>query len=82
MNRAEKYIEFEEAPDRGTLTKLWIVKARGVEVGTIRWYGGWRKYVVEYKAGTFSDPDGLRLAADFCEARTREHMQRRKKVVY
>ena len=40
-------------------------------IGTITWYGGWRKYVANLTEG-FYDWEALRMIADFCETETKE----------
>ncbi len=76
MNRAEKYIRFVEVANPGKTTKRWEVQSLRTSemVGRIGWYGGWRKFVFSPADYTYFDSDGLRLIADFCDARTREHM--------
>jgi hypothetical protein len=69
-------------PSRTGKTWIWSVDANkdGRSVGTVLWYGGWRKYVFspsDIHAPIFEEVC-LREIADFIEARTREwHAQRK-----
>lgn len=61
-------------------------------IGQIKWYGGWRKYVFFIKIRSefvmsvdpeqrtadfvFFDSDCMRMIADFCESKTKEHWQK------
>lgn len=75
-NRAEKYIEFEEQPNPGKKSRIWLVIARKEEcVGRIAWRGAWRKYVLEPLPNMVFDQDCMRLIADFCEDRTRKQLR-------
>lgn len=47
------------------------------QVGIIRWYGGWRKYVYDSPKDSFYDWECLRLIADFIEQKTVEHRHQR-----
>ena len=55
-------------------TKRWIIepKAGGAPLGSVRWYGPWRKYVCEITSALF-DEGCLRDVADFMEAETRAY---------
>jgi hypothetical protein len=78
MNRAAKYLRFLEIANPGKLTRIWQVRSLrdGDLIGEIRWYGGWRRYVCCHMPNTFSEADGLRFIADFCEEQTRKHLSR------
>lgn len=75
--RLDKYIKIVEKPHHVGKTKIWYVcLADGGEVvGTIKWYGGWRKYVYHYQRNDvgFYDWDFMRWMADFCEEQTLKH---------
>lgn len=76
MNRIDKYISIEEIKldSPGAKTKKWEVRDKdSIRIGEIKWYGGWRKYVYYNDDAGFSDWDFLRLVADFCETKTKEH---------
>lgn len=69
-----KFIDFVEgvAP-RGWITKVWNVQTKdGGVLGSIRWFGAWRKYCFYPSAGTIFDKSCLRDIADFCESQTNE----------
>lgn len=55
-------------------TKRWNVTAvsGGPPLGTVRWYGPWRKYVFQPDYAVF-DADCLREIADFTESETKAH---------
>lgn len=77
VETVKKYVEFTEAGTSPSgKTKRWHVTGkRGPEdgIGLVRWHGPWRKYVYE-SDNAFYDPDCLRLIANFCELKTKEHM--------
>lgn len=76
MSRLDKYIDIVEIPNHGRKTKKWkiITKADQEVAGIIKWYGGWRKYAFYCLASNFYDWDLMRLIADFCETKTKEHL--------
>ena len=55
-------------------TKRWVVESKngGPQLGSIHWYGPWRKYVCEVTNALF-DEGCFREIADFMEAETRAH---------
>ena len=71
-----KYVEVFEIPNPSKKTKIWgvhnINESDDVNIGIIKWYGGWRKYVY-YTENAYYDWTCLRGIADFCEAMTKEH---------
>lgn len=75
-NVTEKYISFVEFPNPGKKTKMWQVRSTnsgGMFVGRIQWWGAWRKYVLLPFDGTVYDWGCMRMIAEFCERKTREH---------
>lgn len=77
-----KWIKFVErdTPD-GLKTKRWFVFSTvdsGL-LGTISWFGRWRKYAFGTNGGVFEETC-LRDIADFCEARTHEHREAKRKA--
>lgn len=55
-------------------TKVWAVLSNdGGQIGTVAWYGPWRKYCFSPEAGTVFEQVCLRDIAQFCEAETRLH---------
>lgn len=77
MERIQKYITID-GPYKvnGRKTDTWYVKlkATGEVVGTIKWYGGWRKYAFFDVDGNYYDSDFMRLIADFCDNATAERL--------
>lgn len=71
--RIEKYISFQELPPMGK-TRRWYVRDKlHTPFAVIKWYGGWRKYVCFFDE-CYCDADCLRMIADFCAEKTKEHM--------
>ena len=75
-----RWIRFEECdipPDRKT--KIWNVFAKDGDVilGSVFWYGAWRRYVfgptMDHLEGVIFEQQCLRDIAAFVEARTRDH---------
>ena len=69
-----RWITFEPlTPNLGT--KRWAVmtKERPTQIGTVSWWGPWRKYVFHAGPQTLFDQDCLRDIADFVEAETKAH---------
>lgn len=77
IKRLDKYIKIVEDKKHTGKTKLWWIclAADGEVVGTVKWYGGWRKYVYHYARQDtgFYDWDFMRTIADFCEEQTLKH---------
>lgn len=76
MNRVEKYIKFRHSGESKTgKTQVWRVLNvhHNVICGEVRWYGAFRKYCFYPSDGTLFDFDCLRLIADFCEEKNKEH---------
>lgn len=74
--RLDKYIEIvEDAQAPGGKTKRWKIynKLTKEVVGRIKWYGGWRKYVFYHEWNGYMDWDFMRMIADFCEQKTKDH---------
>lgn len=73
-----KWIRFVQVPPSHLRkTDIWRVEAvdGGGLLGTVRWWGGWRRYCFFPEAGTLYEQDCLRDIAEFCEAETREYRQ-------
>lgn len=68
------FLTFE---DHGTTatgkTKLWRITANSVELGWIKWFSNWRKYVFEPNDGTIYDSSCLKEIALFCQSQTDNH---------
>lgn len=65
--RLKKYIAIvpQNLPEKRK-TKAWFILDRaGKNIGEIKWYGGWRKYVASLDEGFF-DSDFLKYVGDFC----------------
>jgi hypothetical protein len=60
-------------------TLIWGVEASedGVDLGQVKWYGPWRKYVFEHGDNVYEQVC-LRDIAQFCEELTKEHKDRLK----
>lgn len=71
-----KYVEVYEIPNPSKKTKIWEVhninNPDDINIGIIKWYGGWRKYVY-YTGDAYYDWTCLRGIADFCEVQTGAH---------
>lgn len=75
-----RWIRFEEcAVTPGRKTEVWNVVAKDGDVilGSVFWYGAWRRYVfgstIDHEDGVIFEERCLRDIAEFVEARTREH---------
>ena len=72
----------DERPSKSGKTKVWSVQTAVstdeedlfFELGTVSWYGGWRKYAFFPAPQTLYEQDCLRQIANFCERETK--MQR------
>ena len=64
------WVEFTEVGDTGK-TKVWHVVTTydggGTVLGTIKWYGPWRKYSFFPTPTTLFEPTCLREIADFID---------------
>lgn len=79
MNKTGKFITFEElAPNPGT--KRWAVmnKESRIQIGTVSWYGAWRKYCFHPGPMTVFEEVCLRDIAEFCESETGKHRAAKK----
>ena len=77
-NRVDKYLHIMKFPNPGKKTNMYGVYAQpGLKepMGTIKWYGGWRKYVYHPVPGSFLDSDGCRWVAGVLEALNKNHRQ-------
>lgn len=74
-NRVEKYIKFEKRQWEHKKTCNWfVINTRTNDIcGEIKWHGAWRKYCFFPSDDTLYDSDCLRLIADFCSDRSKEH---------
>ena len=69
------YITFAERPPKPK-TKVWAVLSQGgAEIGTVCWYGPWRKYCFMPAYSSVFEQVCLREIAQFCETETRNHKQ-------
>lgn len=80
-----RWIRFEEVePIPGSFgvgralqrkTRVWLVYAKqgGALLGTVFWFGPWRKYVFEAEPRCVFEQDCLRDIAAAVESRTAEH---------
>jgi len=51
----------------------------GKSLGEIAWFGRWRCYAFYPAGSTIFEKDCLRVIADFCEEKTKEHRESIKK---
>ena len=60
------YLVFDEIKDTGK-TKVWQVQNsdNGSVLGEIKWYGGWRRYVLVTEADCIWSPECLRDTSKF-----------------
>ena len=65
-------------PSPSGKTSVWSVDDDYGSLGSIRWTSAWRRYVFMPAAHTFYDAKCMRMLADFCETKTREHMAKKK----
>lgn len=78
-----KWIRFDgphTAP--GRRTAWWYVNnvETGDQLGTVAWFGRWRKFA--FRVGAYSlvlEQDCLRDIADFCAEKTKEHRRQKEK---
>ena len=75
-----KWIDIEgPVPSKSGKTNIWtVVERSGSELGTVQWFGRWRKYVFIPAAGTVYEEDCLRDIASFCEQASKEFRQSKK----
>lgn len=80
-----KWIAFIEAPQKAdSKTRIWWVNERrdgGGALGSVRWFGRWRRYAFFPEANTVFEQDCLWDIADFVAERTAEHKESWKKRV-
>ena len=58
-------------------TKRWqvVTKAEGALLGSIGWFGRWRRYAFTPYEGSVYEQDCLRDIASFIEAQTKAHRE-------
>lgn len=82
-----KWLEFSKAgtSESGKTIVWWLYSSKednihtGLHLGEIRWRGAWRKYAFFPEPDTVFEQDCLRDIAQFCEDKTREHKEAKKK---
>jgi len=78
-----KWITFESPrPSKSGKTQEWgvVVKdAPAAYLGTVKWFGRWRRYAFFPERETIFEPTCLRDLAAFCEEQTRAHRESREK---
>lgn len=74
-----RYITFEPLPQATPKTLRWKVVAKegGGVIGTVSWYGPWRKYCFFPAPSTVFEQVCLRDIAAFCEMASVEHRKAR-----
>ena len=78
-----KWVRFEEADIEGRKTEVWFVfpVKSNVELGVVKWYGGWRCYAFYPEDMTIYEKQCLRDIAQFCEEETNKWRESKKKAV-
>jgi hypothetical protein len=75
-NRVEKYLRFDlVGPSRTGKTKIWQLTdlKYGDACGTVKWYGGFRRYVFEPNDSSFWGSDALGMIAAFLRKQNGQH---------
>jgi len=78
MNPAEKYITFQELPPLAKTRRWYILDREKKPFALIKWYGGWRKYVV-YFDECYCDHHCLKMIQEFLEKVNHQHHENKKK---
>ena len=68
-----------KASTRGK-TSIWSVDDNYGSLGSIRWTSAWRRYIFLPAAETFFDAKCMRMLADFCDTKTREHKAKKQEA--
>jgi len=58
-------------------TNIWKIISSSIEIGTVKWFGHWRKYVFYPADNVLFDTTCLREISDFLSAKTQEHKEAR-----
>lgn len=68
------YIDFVDGVPKPK-TKVWHVCSRedGLAIGTVQWFGRWRKYSFFPTSGMVFEQTCLREIADFIEKKTKDY---------
>ena len=81
-----KWLEFSEPVlSKSGKTQIWALYSAKDDDGTdlwigeIKWFGRWRKYALFPDRDTVFEQDCLRDIAQFCEDKTKEHREAKKK---
>ena len=87
-----KWLEFSEpTPSKSGKTMIWSLYSSGYKedgdeehyydfwLGDVKWRGPWRKYAFFPDRDTLFEEECLRAIAQFCEDKTREHREAKKK---
>lgn len=78
MPKPTQYVKFEETGlSASRKTKIWLVKnaQSDFEIGRIRWFPNWRKYVFEPAPNCIFDPNCLGDIKDFLLKALEEHKE-------
>jgi len=78
--RDKPHCKFEEVADSGK-TKIWAILSvhTGIELGEIRWWGAWHKYVAQYHEGTMMDKGCHKEVDDFIDEQMKKRREARRK---
>lgn len=78
-----KWIEFIDGPPAPSTNRWFIRTIEGGHVlGTVAWFGRWRRYAFFPGPETVYEQQCLRDIAAFCEEQTKMHRERRKRKEY
>ena len=83
FTRDRPHIKFVEVKDTGK-TKVWeaIMTAwPGSVLGTIKWHGAWRKYVIQYENGTIMDKGCHKEVDTFIDEQMKIRREEKRKKV-
>lgn len=79
--RNEPHCLFDEIPFKGKTQKWEVYSVHYPQplLGTIKWHGAWRKYVIMYEDGTIMDKGCHKEVDDFIDEQMRLRREERKK---
>lgn len=75
-SETEWLVFIEEPVAKSKKTRCWQVRSKRSDLilGWIGWYSRWRQYCFMPESATIYNRQCLRDLADFCDRRTKEHM--------
>jgi hypothetical protein len=69
----DKYITFQELPPLAKTRRFYVLGRDQKPFAIIKWYGGWRKYVLCLEADTFLDHNALGKITEFLSTLNQTH---------